>query len=243
MKFQSLFLCASAFTGGIVGASPSLATSKAAAASLATKTRIWSTTESSVTYYQFINPRKITLITTKTVTSYEPSVATLPTTVTEMVVSHVTWEDRISYSNGDRSTSITSFVATVPETWAVAKPQPTDLPAGTGAGAAELQCSEELNPGRPEAAADPLCTAHGLKTGCQGQCALRDNSWWCFEMHERDYTNAALRMGRACWGGNLEFRQLNTPCVVGDVGMACVPGQGLNTSWGAVNWEGPEAAG
>ncbi|KAK3937156.1 hypothetical protein QBC46DRAFT_344895 [Diplogelasinospora grovesii] len=251
------------------------------ASSSSTRTRIWSTVESTITYYQFINPRKITLYTTKTVTSLEPyyyPITSFPTTVTEVVISHVTWEGRTTYSNGETSTSVTSFVVTNPETWVVSQPRETDLPAGVGAD--ELPCGDcpstsssgttstlsssgssgsgsvlgsGTETGVGEVQVDVRCEALGLRTGCQGQCASRygngengggeggeESLWWCYQMHEREYTNPSLRMGRACWGGNLQFVQLNEPCVQGDRAVACVPCQGVNASWGAVNWSGPE---
>ncbi|KAK3384978.1 hypothetical protein B0H63DRAFT_449073 [Podospora didyma] len=215
----------------------------------ATKTRIWSITESTVTYYQFINPRKVTLLTTKTVTSLEPwpAFSVFPTTVTEVVISHVTWEDRTTYSNGGgSSTSITSFVATVPETWVVSQPRRTDTPAGTRPD--DLQCENTCAPPVADdhggdGDGDPVCVERGLHTGCQGQCAQREEGgpWWCYQMHQRDYVHVPMRMGRACWGGDLQYRQLNTPCEAGDVAVGCVKCQGWNYTWGAVNWEGPEA--
>ncbi|KAK3313270.1 hypothetical protein B0H66DRAFT_389492 [Apodospora peruviana] len=224
----------------------------AAAGAWPTRTKIWSTVESSVTAIQWVNPRKATQFTTKTVTTLEPrpTFASYPGTVTEIVISHVTWEGRTTSSNGDTSTSVTSFVATVPETWVVSRPSSTPrkagaqpLPAGTKEGG--LPCGggcSSSSSGRPSGGEDPLCEATGMRTGCQGQCVMHEeNEWWCYMLHQRDYKYPEMRMGRACWGPGGRYRQLNTPCLVGDVGMACVPCQGLDSSWGAGSWEGPEA--
>ena len=217
-----------------------------------TKTNVWSTTLTATTFIPFINPRRVELITTETVTSLEPPWASpsLPATVTETVISNVTWEDRVTYlEKGETSTSVTSFIATVHDTWLVHKPQKTDLPAGsisTGSAACGSEASIGGCDGGPP---DPVCKEEGLMTACQGQCQPRkgdgDDSgnflWWCYMLRQREYSYPELRMGRACWGGNLEYRQLNTPCVTGDVAVACVPCQGVNSSWAGLNWKGPEA--
>lgn len=235
---------------GSPAAPAALETAPAAASPLAeaptkTQTKIWSTTESSVTYNQWINPYKATLYTTKTVTSFEPrpTFASYPGTVIQTVVSRVRLEDRYTYSDGRTTTSTTSYVVTVPETWVVSKPTPAAKPL-TGAGS--LSCEE--NKDRPTCHSsaqqeDPLCQAAGLKTGCQGQCVRHEeeDEWWCYMMHQRDYVHPEMRMGRACWGAGLRYRQLNVPCLESDLGMGCVACEGLDYTWGAVNWEGPEA--
>ncbi|KAK3317883.1 hypothetical protein B0T19DRAFT_300919 [Cercophora scortea] len=204
--------------------------------SQAGRTHIWSSTKSLATFYQFINPRRVTLYTTVTITSVDPwTISSYPTTVVASVTSHVTWEGHTTYlDNGDTGTSLTSFTATVPETWVVARPAHTDIPAGTTED--KLPCAECSRP-----PPDPLCEASGLQTACQGQCRMERGAWWCYMLHERDYKYADMRMGRVCWGGNSQYRQLNAPCVVGDGAVACVPCQGKNISWGALNWEGPVA--
>lgn len=224
----------------------------AAAAATKTRTKISSATESSVTFNQWINPYKATLYTTKTVTSFEPrpTFSTYPGTVVQTVVSHVRLEDRYTYSDGRTTTSVTSYVATVPETWVVSKPTAAAKPL-LGGGGARLSCEETKEKGAgggggcPSSAQQehPQCQAAGLKTGCQGQCVRHeeDGEWWCYMMHQRDYVHPEMRMGRACWGANLRYRQLNVPCLEGDLAMGCVACEGLDHTWGAVNWEGPEA--
>ncbi|KAK3348362.1 hypothetical protein B0H65DRAFT_508273 [Neurospora tetraspora] len=89
---------------------------------------------------------------------------------------------------------------------------------------------------RPEA--HPATAATGLGTG----------TYWCLHIHPYHYADPSMRMGRACWGSYLRYRQLNAPCLVGDVGMACLPcvkgGEGepgkKDESWDAVFWEGEE---
>ncbi|KAK3400587.1 hypothetical protein B0T20DRAFT_404766 [Sordaria brevicollis] len=116
---------------------------------------------------------------------------------------------------------------------------------------------------REEAAVleDPTCLSSNLTTGCQGQClwkpslspdtpspATGPGTYWCLHIHPYQYSDPSLRMGRACWGSFLRYRQLNKPCLVGDVGMACLPcvngGDGAvggrDQSWDAVFWEGEE---
>ncbi|KAK1783258.1 hypothetical protein QBC45DRAFT_464877 [Copromyces sp. CBS 386.78] len=124
-----------------------------------------------------------------------------------------------------------------------------------GAEAAELQ--------------DAICKTSNLTTGCQGQQCIwkppspfhngttlsaadtwptagRGGTFWCLHMHPYHYSDPFLRMGRACWGTYLRYRQLNAPCLVGDVGMACLPcvqggeGEVPDESWDAVFWEGEE---
>ncbi|CCC14495.1 hypothetical protein SMACR_09352 [Sordaria macrospora] len=125
---------------------------------------------------------------------------------------------------------------------------------------------------------DPMCESTGLATGCQGQCVWKPSfpipnqlqkindtattatnttaataatglgTFWCLHIHPYHYSDPSLRMGRACWGSYLRYRQLNAPCLVGDVGMACLPcvkgGDGgvgrKDESWDAVFWEGEE---
>ena len=57
-------------------------------------------------------------------------------------------------------------------------------------------------------------------------------------MRERDYVHPEMRMGRACWGEGLRFRQVNEPCEEGDLAMGCLGCKGVDVSWGAVNWSG-----
>lgn len=215
----------------------------AALAATRTKTKIWSTVESSVDIVLWIDPRRVTMYTTKTVTSFEPRpvFTSYPGTVVQVVVSHVRREDRMTYSGGGSSTSTTAWVATVPETWVVSKP--TGRPVLRG-GVPRCEESDSGGDGTCEVTkGNKRCDAAGLKTGCQGQCVRHEEEgeWWCYMMRQRDYVRPEMRMGRACWGDGLRYRQVNEPCEEGDLPMGCVACRGVDVSWGAVNWEGPEA--
>ncbi|KAK1753048.1 hypothetical protein QBC47DRAFT_51271 [Echria macrotheca] len=224
----------------------------AAAAFATTKTRVWSTTSSSVSVVLWINSRKVTSYTTATMTAYEPGPVTgpFPATVTRTVVSHVTQEDRTTYldaaaANSDRiqpTTSRTEWVYTTGEVWIVSPARPTDLVVAAGA---KPGCAEGTGTGTgtecAEVQPEGTCEAAGLRTGCAGQCELRGEQWWCYRMWQREYGRPGIAgmSGRACWGGDLRFEQLNVPCVEGDVDVGCVRCRGVDQSWGAVYWTGP----
>ncbi|KAK4218370.1 hypothetical protein QBC37DRAFT_383549 [Rhypophila decipiens] len=234
-----------------------LAAAAAAAASTKTTTKIRSTTESTVDFNPHLRPWRVTRYTTVTVTSYEPrpTFASYPGAVVQKVVSSVTIEERYTFiqENSSSSTGVTSWAVTVPETWvisrptaAAAKPLPAgtsarDLPCGGGGGSQDddgQSCVPSSSQG------DPLCQASGLRTSCMGQCVRHEeeNEWWCFVMHQRDYPQ--LAMGRACWGGggDQRFRQLNVPCLEGDLALGCSACGGLDYSYAPLKWEGPEAS-
>jgi hypothetical protein len=197
-----------------------------------TKTAVWSTTETHVISPGWVGPSVVTGITTRMATTLEPGpVTSYPATVIETILSTVTYEYRITRSDGSSSTSFSSGTYTVPSTWVVSKPQASDLASGTSMGS--LPC--DSCPAQSWVP-DSQCVAKGLDTACQGQCQQRYGDWWCYHMYYSDYSNSAFRMGRACWGGDGEYLQLNTPCVDSDHQMACTPCQGLNYSWGAVEW-------
>jgi hypothetical protein len=249
MKLNNLFTAAliachavSPAAGLPASTEPAPVPSPAAADYATTTTVISSTTESSTSLIQFINPRVVTIITTITATTLRPGpVTSFPATVVETVVSHITFEFRTSYTDGGRTTSMSSAVVTVPATWIVAAPRPTDLAAGTTAD--ELPCSAdgcttEVQE-RTREDSDPRCDALGLQTGCQGQCEEREGAWWCYQLYLADYRDAKLRMGRACWGADNRYEQLNSPCVASDRKVACTACGGLDDSWGALNWTGP----
>ncbi|KAB5566622.1 hypothetical protein GE09DRAFT_742291 [Coniochaeta sp. 2T2.1] len=212
------------------------------------KTTINTTTLATTTAYLFIYPRREELLTTMTITTLEPPWATvsLPTTITETIIKQLTYEQRITYLESDlTTTSFTTYTGiTVHDTWVIHRPEATDLPAGSRS-TDDVPCGEEETcAGGPP---DPLCD-NGLVAACQGQCQPRprgdrDNNWywWCLMIRPREMVYPDLVMGRACWGGNWEYRQLNTPCVRGDAAVPCVPCKGVNESWGALNWHGPVA--
>ncbi|TPX12607.1 uncharacterized protein E0L32_000784 [Thyridium curvatum] len=209
-----------------------------AALSQAARTvRVWSTVQSTVTAIPFINPRRMTVYTTQTVTSLQdaPRPTVFPTTVVETAIMSITWESRVTYlDDGATTTEFSSTTATVPSTWVVAgAPQPTNLAVGR-----DPACGKSPIAAAAEA---PQCASRGLHTGCQGQCQLRDGAFWCLLMGYADYKVDSLKMGRACWGGDNQFEQLNTPCLEGDQRTACTADKGLDDSWGAVNWIGPIA--
>ncbi|KAK3346825.1 hypothetical protein B0T25DRAFT_289124 [Lasiosphaeria hispida] len=224
-----------------------------------TRTRIWSTTITSISPILWISPRVETYITTKTVTTYEPgpvitpgAAQSFPLTVIQTVLQSFTYDYHTSYAYtsgpGALESQISTHIGSVEETWIVTPAQPTlgvggadakFLPAGTTAD--ELGACEGGMCDGVRVKEDQECVARGMRTGCQGQCDLRGNGteWWCYRVWAREYSDPGRRMGRACWGEWLRFMQLNTPCVVGDVKMACDECRGLNSSWGAVFWDGP----
>jgi len=75
-----------------------------------------------------------------------------------------------------------------------------------------------------------------------------DGVFWCMQTHrtrtDRVFSFGFLQdrqrsMGRACWGGNLEYHQLLTPCQMGDFTLGCTPCHGRNGSYREMNWDGP----
>lgn len=184
----------------------------------------------------------MTHYTTATMTAYEPGgvKGPFPATVVQTVVSHLTYRDvTTSMLRGEEVTSTSTYDWTSGETWVVSPVQPTDLGVGTHAGDLPLPCG-----GAGEACIEvkpsDVCAALGLRTACLGQCEHRDDgNWWCYRMWKREYGQDGKTMGRACWGGHMEFHQLNLPCVSGDVAVGCLRCNGLDQTWGAVNWTGP----
>ncbi|KAM7185129.1 hypothetical protein V8F33_012575 [Rhypophila sp. PSN 637] len=219
-----------------------------------TTTKIRSTTESTVDFDPHLRPWRVTRYTTVTVTSYEPrpAFASYPGTVVQKVVSSVTIEERYTFIQGNTSsTGVTLWAVTVPETWVISRPTAQPLPAGTsaqdlpcGGGGSQNDGQSSCIPSSSSQEEDPLCQASGLRTGCMGQCVRHEeqNEWWCFMMHQRDYPQ--LAMGRACWGGggDQRFRQLNVPCLEGDLPLGCSACGGLDYGYAPLKWEGPEAS-
>ncbi|TVY83034.1 Chitinase [Lachnellula suecica] len=90
-------------------------------------TKIWSTTETTVSYPGWFGPTIFSMITTRTVTTIDPVVTSYPATFTEEVISSVTWEYRYYYSDGSSLTSISSGVYTKTPTITLAGPTATAI--------------------------------------------------------------------------------------------------------------------
>lgn len=75
-------------------------------------TKIWSTTETQVSYPGWVGPTVLSMITTQTYTTIQPVVTSYPTTVTDEAISSITWEYRFYYSDGSSYTSIGNGVYT-----------------------------------------------------------------------------------------------------------------------------------
>ena len=197
----------------------------------------------------WINPRVETYVTILTVTVLEPGPVTsgpFPATVPQIAITSGTIHTTISSSGAAvrQTPPSETWVYTSTETWVVSPPEPTFLPASTRGDAVACEdavvCAKEEG-GQGEGKGEAVCDKAGMRTGCLGQCEMRaDGMWWCYRMWEREWgaEGGRLRMGRACWGEGLKFRQLNVPCVMGDVAVGCKPCTGRDISWGAVNWEG-----
>lgn len=202
-----------------------------------TITSVWSSTESSTTSPGPLGAvQKVVVITTLTVTLLEPHptpIVSYPATLIQTAITSRTYDYRITYSSldGPVSTSISSGVYTVPSTWVLHPAQPTDLAVGIEMSA--LPCDE--CPIASSWTVDSRCAAKGLDTACQGQCKLRDDTWWCYKMYYSDY-GSDVQMGRVCWGNATYYEQLLEPCIAGDHRLACVPCKGQDVSWGAVTW-------
>ena len=200
------------------------------------------------------------MIKTYTVTELQPGPVTgpFPATVTQTAITQAVWEDRVTYLSAgpsgsgsgsgsgspSASTSVTAYVYTDRQAWVVSPPRPgMDLPPAPAGTAESLACGGATSCPASEADPHPECEARGLRTACNGgQCELRAGGaeWWCYQMWQREGSDASRRMGRACWGADGTFRQLNVPCAQGDVEVGCVPCQGESAGgWAAVRWEGP----
>lgn len=210
-------------------------------------TTAWSTVSTSYGPEWFMGVHYFTAYTSITVTTLPvptPALTSYPTSVTQTVISQITWESRIMYIPIDPLGTQTSFSSTNYtdlQTYVLAQPQPTDLPANTTTNNLPCeQCPSSNTTVTAPLSSDSRCAARGLHTGCEGrQCEQRaEDIWWCYVLRPSEYdTEAEFRMGRVCWGGNNEYLQLNQPCESGDYAVPCVPCQGRNDSWRAVNWD------
>ena len=83
----------------------------------ATRTVVWSTMQTSVTYPLWIPATAVTMVTTQTVTTLIPEVTAAETATVETVIGHTTYEYRMGYSDGHSSTlwssATRSYVMTV----------------------------------------------------------------------------------------------------------------------------------
>jgi len=209
----------------------------AAAAYQTTSTKVSVATHSQTAAVQWISPRVVTMLTTISATSLIPGpVTALPATVVETVISRITFEFRTTYAPEltalRPTTSYSSVAITVPHTWVVSPARPSHL-----ARAASVPCGACATGANATTAG--RCDAQGLRTGCQRQCEQRDGAWWCYRIYTSEYSDAGLRMGRACWGPGGRYEQLNEPCEQGDYAVGCVACKGVDDSWSAINWSGP----
>ena len=179
-----------------------------------------------------------------------------PYTLVQTEILSRTYEYRLTYGNaaGSVETRHESSTYTIPSTWMLWLPAPTgttgggraavqETPAGVGimdvpcgGGAAEASgCRSGASGAASSPPPDDECVARSMQTACQGQCALREGVWWCYQMYYSDY-DTPLQMGRACWGANGTYRQLLRPCLVGDQRVGCSACKGKDVSWNAAKW-------
>ncbi|KAK0611473.1 hypothetical protein B0T14DRAFT_500563 [Immersiella caudata] len=238
-------LLASAFAS-LSNASPE-ATPVATTTYPTTRTRVYSTTSTSTNVVLWISPRVELYTTIQTITVLEPgpvvpTAVGIPVTVPQIAITSGTIHTVISPRGAAVAETPPSetWVYTSTETWLVSQPEASFLPAGTRE--QNLLCADEVAcaKGNP-VAEDELCRSSGMRTGCLGQCEMREGVWWCYRMWQREWNaeGGRLRMGRACWGGGGRFRQLNVPCARGDGKVGCEVCRGVDAAWGAVVWEGP----
>jgi hypothetical protein len=80
---------------------------------------VWSTTETTISRPQFYGPTLVTILASRTVTNLEQDgqpFASYPCTVTDTIISSVTYEYRMTFSDGHSSTSVSSAEYTIPTT-------------------------------------------------------------------------------------------------------------------------------
>ncbi|KAK4447751.1 hypothetical protein QBC34DRAFT_466706 [Podospora aff. communis PSN243] len=211
-----------------------------------TRTRIYTSTATSTNIVMWISPRVEFYTTVQTITVLEPgpvipTAVGSPVTVPQLAITSGTIRTVISHSGraAPETPPSETWAYTSTETWLVSRPEETFLPADVREG--NLPCEDEVAcaKGNP-IVGDEACDESGMKTGCLGQCEVREGMWWCYRMWQREWNaeGGRLRMGRACWGGGGRFRQLNVPCVRGDGRVGCEVCKGKDVAWGAVVWEG-----
>ncbi|OIW27641.1 hypothetical protein CONLIGDRAFT_682668 [Coniochaeta ligniaria NRRL 30616] len=82
-------------------------------------TNVWSTTETTITRPQFYGPTLVTILASRTITTLEendPAPTSYPCTLTDTIISRVTYEYRMTFSDGHSSTSVSSAEYTIPTT-------------------------------------------------------------------------------------------------------------------------------
>lgn len=178
-----------------------------------------------------------------------------PYTLVQTAISSRTTELALTYysANGPVETRRETNTYTVPSTWVLWLPLAsataaavanggTVREADAGVSLADLPCGggttvscQQTGEGSSMAPPDAECVAKGMQTACQGQCALRDGVWWCYQMYYSDY-GTPLQMGRACWGANGTYKQLMRPCLIGDQRIGCSACKGKDIGWNAAKW-------
>jgi len=168
------------------------------------------------------------------VTAYQLVPATFPATAVQTEISHLVVAKTGVRADGELGAT---------ETWTEDHtshvtvhfflPQANDLSRGVTQ--EDLPCGPCLSPDYRPA---PQCDALGLRTACQGQCKEKGGVWRCRQIAFGEYDKGGdFVMGRACWGGNrTEYKQLNTPCVVGDYRIECIPCLGKVYNFTPASW-------
>jgi hypothetical protein len=111
-------------------------------------------------------------------------------------------------------------------TFAVQKPQVTDMPAGVRL--ADVPCGPCSN-ATASYRTSPECDALQLDTACQGQCSLEMGYWWCRRLQGLEIVmTPENQMGRVCWGDGSFYHQLMIPCVQGDHQFECLSCTGVS---------------
>jgi hypothetical protein len=82
-------------------------------------TNVWSTTETTISRPQWYGPTLVTILASRTITVLEQNgmlPTSYPCTLTDTIISRVTYEYRMTFSDGHSSTSISSAEYTIPTT-------------------------------------------------------------------------------------------------------------------------------
>lgn len=184
------------------------------------------------------------IMTITAISSLWSSSLTLPTTITQTVISDIHVD--LSYTDISSTThkDTSSYTSTAHSTWVIHQPQPSVsyLPVDP-ANYFPLNCD------RTNWKADPICESESLHTACEAQCDLRktavhgneEDLYWCQMMTPPNWY-WDVKPGRVCWGGINTFRQVNTPCLVADYPVNYLTCSSIDMDWGAggLDWEGPK---
>jgi hypothetical protein len=199
---------------------------------LATRTSVYPISTSTTVLAPFAMPYTFfEYTTTGMATRLEPVPTSFPTAVRVEIVSDVTIQETASMAAAPPAMSTYTAQLRDVQTWHLYQPQPTDLPATTNLESTCGSCrSQDYKP-------DAKCEAMGLETACQAQCQQRDGTWWCRSISQPLYNRGPdVRMGRACWGNETHYLQLNSPCRVGDPLIECVSCRGNLHNFVPKNW-------